>query len=68
MWDTFRDLRPGGSVNMLGGPKQVTLVALGKGWVEQSPLGVVPFCILTRFNCYLILNLYFFWNMLSNFN
>ena len=26
--------RLGGSVNRLGGPKQVTLAALGEGWVE----------------------------------
>ena len=36
------DLRPSGSVNMLGGPKKVILVASGEGWVEQSPLGVCP--------------------------
>ena len=35
-------LRPSGSVNRLGGPKQVILVASGDGWVEQSPLGVFP--------------------------
>ena len=37
MWDIFRDIRPSGSVNRLGGPKQVILVALGEGWVEYSP-------------------------------
>ena len=42
------DLSPSGSVNRLGGPKQVILAASGEGWVEQSPLGVVPFCILPR--------------------
>ena len=54
VWDNFIYLYPSGSVNRLGGPKQVTLAALGEGWVEQSPLGVCPlFCILSRFNCYL---------------
>ena len=37
-----RDLRPSGSVNRLGGPKKVTLVALGEGWVEQTLMGVCP--------------------------
>ena len=36
------DLRPSGSVNMLGGLNQVILAASGEGWVEQSPLGVCP--------------------------
>ena len=36
------DIHPSGSVNMLGGPKQVILPPLGEGWVEQSPLGVCP--------------------------
>ena len=36
------DLCPSGSVNRLGGPKQVILAASGEGWVEQSPLGVCP--------------------------
>ena len=38
----FSDICPNGSLNMLRGPKQVTLVASGEGWVEQSPLGVCP--------------------------
>ena len=29
-------------MNRLEGPKKVTLVASGDGWVEQSPLGVCP--------------------------
>ena len=36
------DLHPSGSMNKLGGPKKVFLVAPGEGWVEQSPLGVSP--------------------------
>ena len=36
------DIHPNGSVNMLGGPKQVILDASGDGWVERSPLGVFP--------------------------
>ena len=37
------DLRPSGSVNRLGGPKQVILSSLGECWVEKSPLGVSSF-------------------------
>ena len=37
-----RDLRPSGSVNRLGGLKQVKLDASEEGWVEQSPLSVCP--------------------------
>ena len=36
------DLNPSVALNMLRGPKQVILDALGDGWVEQSPLGVFP--------------------------
>ena len=36
----YNDICPSGSVNRLGGPRQVILVALGEGWVEQSHLGV----------------------------
>ena len=57
--DILRDIHPSGLVNRLGDPKQVTLATSGEGWVEQSPLDVVPFCILSKFNCYLILNMYF---------
>ena len=42
VWAISKDLCPSGSVNRLGGPKQVTLVASGEGWVEQSPVGVCP--------------------------
>ena len=38
----FSDICPNDSLNMLGGPKEVTLAILGDGWVEQSPLGVCP--------------------------
>ena len=59
------DLCPSGSLNRLGGPKQVILAASRDGWVEQSPLGVCPpfanylgsNCLL--FVCDLILYLYF---------
>ena len=34
------DLRPSGSMNRLGGTKQVILAASGEGWMEQSHLGV----------------------------
>ena len=37
-----RDLRPSGSMNKLGGPKQVTLAASREGWVEKSHMGVCP--------------------------
>ena len=36
------NLCPNGSMNMLGGPKQVILAALGDGWEERSPLGGGP--------------------------
>ena len=42
VWDISIDLCPSGSVNSLGGPKQVILATSGEGWVEQSPLGVCP--------------------------
>ena len=35
-------LCPSGSVNMLGGSKQVILDASGEGWVEQTTLGGFP--------------------------
>ena len=38
----IQSIRPSGSVNKLGGPKQVILVALGDDWVERSPLGGCP--------------------------
>ena len=37
-----RDLCPSGSVNRLGGPKEVTLDTSRKGWVEQYSVGVCP--------------------------
>ena len=39
---TFIDLHLSGSVNRIGGPKQVTLATSGEYWVEQSPVGVCP--------------------------
>ena len=36
------DLLPSGSMNRLEGPKQVILVTLEEGLVEQSLLGVCP--------------------------
>ena len=42
MWAISKDLCPSGSVNRLGGPKQVILATSGEGWVEQSPLVVCP--------------------------
>ena len=49
------DLHPSGSVNRVGGPKQVILVASGDGWVEQSPFDVCPpYANYPGFNsCYL---------------
>ena len=43
VWAISSDIHPSGSVNGLGGPKEVILVASGEGWVEESPLGVCPF-------------------------
>ena len=61
------DLRPSGSVNTIRGPKQVILVALGDGWVEQSHLGVcspsanyLGSKLLFLFICDFILYLYLF--------
>ena len=48
------DLRPSGSVNRLGGIKQVILAASGESWVEWSPLGVC-----TRSTSYLGSNYYY---------
>ena len=39
MWDVTQHIHPSGSVNRLGGPKQVILVTSGDGWEERSPLG-----------------------------
>ena len=39
-------LRPSGSVNKLVGAKHLTFDASGKGWVEQSPMGVCPLSAL----------------------
>ena len=36
------DLFPSGLLIRLRGRKQVILAASGEGWVEQSPLGVLP--------------------------
>ena len=35
-------LCPSGSVNRIGGPKQVILAASRNGWEERSPLGGFP--------------------------
>ena len=50
------DLCPSGSLNRLGGPKQVILAASGDGWVEQYPLGVCPsFANYPGSNCLLFI-------------
>ena len=41
-----KDLLPSGSMNRIGGPKQVNLDASGEDWVEQSPVGVCPLSAL----------------------
>ena len=40
MCNATQHICPSGSVNRLGGPKQVILATSGDGWVEWFPLGV----------------------------
>ena len=67
------DIHPSGSVNRLGGPKQVILAASGDGGVEHSPLGIClsstnyPGSNCLLFICDLTLYLYFVYEVCSVF-
>ena len=67
----YSDIRPSGSVNRLGGPKQEFLAASGDNWVEWSPLGVCPPSTIIQFPncllfiCDLIICLYFVYEVCS---